>query len=66
MNNINQAWSRLKIYMNNPNQIVNNTDMVITLLGRGKKDLKLIMKYFGIKKFDDNINFEQYLKLITS
>lgn len=73
MNNI---WYLFRIYLNDPNYLVKNTDVLANKFGNGEKDVKEFVKQLNGKissvlgiepiKYSKRITYQQLLKQITT
>lgn len=66
MQKIEMIWAMFKKYMNNPNHLVSQDDVLKDLFGNGAEDLHKFMNTLGIPllKYKVNITYGQLLNLL--
>lgn len=66
MQKIEMIWAMFKKYMNNPNHLASQDDVLKDLFGNGAEDLHKFMNTLGIpiSKYKVNITYGQLLNLL--
>lgn len=61
------VWALFKVYLNNPNMVINRSDVLASVFMRGTKDLHEFMKKLKklrIKEYKEDITYGQLLTKI--